>query len=87
MTVITIPRPLREKLGDEGTDAFVEVINKIDTEAKKGLATKEDISNLEIKIESVKAEIEKSKSETLRWLFIFWASQIGIIFALFKFFK
>ncbi|MCI4625027.1 MAG: CCDC90 family protein [Candidatus Magnetoovum sp. WYHC-5] len=31
-----------------------------------------------------KTEIEKAKSDLLRWMFIFWASQIGIIIALVK---
>ncbi|MCI4624771.1 MAG: hypothetical protein L3V56_02305 [Candidatus Magnetoovum sp. WYHC-5] len=35
-------------------------------------------------IEKVRSEIEKSKSDLLRWMFIFWASQIGIIIALIK---
>ena len=51
---------------------------------------KEDIVKLDAKIDkvelSLRAEIEKSKSETLRWMFIFWASQIGIIIALIKLF-
>jgi len=35
MGVIAIPKPLRERLGDEGTDAFVEVIKEIDLDARK----------------------------------------------------
>ncbi len=35
MAVITIPKPLREKLGDEATDAFTEVIKEIDLDARK----------------------------------------------------
>ncbi|MBF0464797.1 MAG: hypothetical protein HQK88_08835 [Nitrospirae bacterium] len=53
-------------------------------------ATKEDVFKLEVKIESVKAElkidIEKSKSETLKWMFLFWAGQLVAMFTLFKFF-
>lgn len=48
MSVITIPRALREKLGDEATDAFVDIINKIEpdngkirAEITKELLTKE----------------------------------------------
>ncbi len=37
-----------------------------------------------VEIEKVRSEMEKSKSELLRWMFIFWASQIGIIIALIK---
>ncbi|MCI4624614.1 MAG: hypothetical protein L3V56_01495 [Candidatus Magnetoovum sp. WYHC-5] len=42
--------------------------------------------SLRVEIEKVRSEVEKTKSETLKWLFIFWAGQIGATFALFKFF-
>jgi hypothetical protein len=45
MSVITIPRILREKLGDDGAEALVEVLNK--SENSKGLATTTDIARLE----------------------------------------
>ncbi len=56
---------------------------------KEDIATvKVDIVKLDSKIDKVeltlRAEIEKSKSDLLRWMFIFWASQIGIIIALIK---
>ncbi|MEO5356523.1 MAG: CCDC90 family protein [Nitrospirae bacterium YQR-1] len=52
---------------------------KADLQAAKA-ELKEDINRLDTKISDTKAEI-------LKWMFIFWASQIGVIFALFKFFK
>jgi hypothetical protein len=45
---------------------------------KLELATKDDIA-------TVRKEISKSKSETIKWMFIFWIGQLaataGIIFA------
>jgi hypothetical protein len=41
MAVITIPKPLREKLGEDATESFVEVLREIDLESKKDLVTKE----------------------------------------------
>ncbi|BCB96082.1 hypothetical protein JZK55_10040 [Dissulfurispira thermophila] len=45
------------------------------------LATKEDIANLKVEIASI-------KSELMKWMFIFWLGQIGvlsgIIFAMLK---
>ncbi|MEO5361285.1 MAG: hypothetical protein H7843_12710 [Nitrospirota bacterium] len=79
MSVIAIPKSLREKLGDEATEDLVKVINEADSASRKDVATKEDIANL-------KAEIEKSKSETLKWMFLFWAGQLVAMFTLFKFF-
>jgi len=35
MGVIVVPRILQEKLGEEGSDAFVKVIRDIDNEASK----------------------------------------------------
>jgi bifunctional DNA-binding transcriptional regulator/antitoxin component of YhaV-PrlF toxin-antitoxin module len=81
MSVITIPKSLREKLGDEATEGLVKVINEADSASRKDTATREDIANL-------KAEIEKSKSETLKWMFLFWAGQLLAMFAMLKaFFK
>ncbi len=39
-----------------------------------------------VEIERTRAKIEKSKTDTVKWLFVFWASQLGAVFALFKFF-
>lgn len=80
MAVITIPRPLRDKLGDEGSDALVAVIN----EATKG--QRDDIITLvEEKFERRLAEV---KADLVRWMFVFWVGQIGVITGiLFAFFK
>ncbi|MDP3260083.1 MAG: hypothetical protein Q8M34_05805 [Thermodesulfovibrionales bacterium] len=60
-----------------------------DTERKKEiLATKEDISRLEKEIARLEIKIESTKAEIIKWMFIFWLSQIGvttgIIFAMLK---
>ena len=80
MAVITIPRPLREKLGEDGADALVAVID----EAAKG--QREDIITLvEEKFERRLAE---TKADLVRWMFVFWVGQIGVITGiLFAFFK
>ncbi len=61
MSVISIPKPLREKLGDEATDAFVEVIREIELESKKELATKDDIRALKDDIIKIEGEIKLIK--------------------------
>ncbi|MBF0568630.1 MAG: hypothetical protein HQK95_07150 [Nitrospirae bacterium] len=81
MSVIAIPRALRDKLGDEASEAFVEIFNKVDSESRKELATKSDLENVKLEL---RAEIEKSKSETLKWMFIFWAGQLIAIFAMLR---
>ncbi len=67
-TDIQLFQILKQKLGEKEAEALVSFVdNKIkesnDTNLK-GLATKEDISRLEIKI-------SESKVETLRWVFGF----------------
>lgn len=64
-----------------------------DTERKKEiLVTKEDLyretSKLEKEIARLEVKIESTKSEIIKWMFIFWIGQIGvmtgIIFAMLK---
>ncbi len=84
MAVISIPRILREKLGDEATDAFVNVVKEIDLDARKeALSIAEE--RFEKKLTELELRIEKRFTDMLKWRFIFWASQIGIIFAFLKF--
>ncbi len=70
MPVITVPKELREVLGEKGADALVKVINDADLSARKDLALKEDFAKvkeeilqvehrLEVKIERVEAKIDK----------------------------
>jgi len=84
MTVITIPKILREKLSEEGADALVEVINKADERQKEDI-----ISFVEEKFERRLAEeIGKVRAEIIKWMFIFIFGQFwAIVGALFVFFK
>ena len=102
MAVIAIPPVLRDKLGNEGVEAFTEIIKEIDLEARKEAITiteerferrlAEEIGKVRIEIAETRAELktemERNRSETLKWMFIFWVGQIavlsGIIFAMFK---
>ena len=87
-------------LGNEGAEAFTEIIKEIDIEARKeAIAIAEErferrlteetgkvrIEITELKTE-LKTEIAANKSETIKWMFIFWIGQIvvfsGILFAM-----
>ncbi|MCG6550850.1 MAG: hypothetical protein L7F77_00875 [Candidatus Magnetominusculus sp. LBB02] len=46
----------------------------------------DDVSRLEVKMESIKELIKKSKVDSIKWMFALWASQIGIMTAALKFF-
>ncbi len=70
---------LKEKVGEKEARTLVEYIEaKVEKkfeEKKDILATKQDIANLEIKIEKIKSDI-------IKWMFIFWAGQIGALIAI-----
>lgn len=92
MSVITIPKPLREKLGEEATDSLVEVFNKIEPdtakikfELSKELATKADLSEVRVEIEKLRVEVEKSGKENIKWMFLFWTGQVAVTIAIIKF--
>ena len=78
MTVTTLDlfNILRSKIGEREAQTLVEFVEKkvsdsFDTKSDV-LATKKDISILEIKIEKTKADI-------IKWMFIFWAGQTSIM--------
>jgi hypothetical protein len=65
---------LSEKLGSDTTEAMFKYIdNKTERSAEatiKTLATKDDLAN-------VRKEISNAKNENIKWMFIFWAGQMG----------
>ena len=80
MTVISIPKILRDKLTDEGADAFVEILNKVEDRTQKAV--------LEIAEERFEKRLAQIETSIIRWMFIFWVGQVGTITAiLFAFFK
>ncbi|MBF0556771.1 MAG: hypothetical protein HQK96_19830 [Nitrospirae bacterium] len=54
--MITIPRVLRDKLGDEASEALVDVINM--NEPSKDLATKADLANLRTELKTDIAKLD-----------------------------
>ena len=80
MTVISIPKILRERLTDEGADAFVEILNRVEDRTQKAV--------LEIAEERFEKRLAQVETRIIRWMFIFWVGQVGTITAiLFAFFK
>ncbi|MEO0297338.1 MAG: hypothetical protein ABIN23_07835 [candidate division WOR-3 bacterium] len=117
MKIINIPKVLREKLGDDGVDALLELIEnaikrvkediiEIQTEkyerritdevskldkritdeiSKLRVEMREEISNLRVEFNE---RISKTYGNLIKWMFIFWVGQIGVITAiLFTFLK
>ncbi|MEO0270697.1 MAG: hypothetical protein ABIN21_07540 [candidate division WOR-3 bacterium] len=131
MKIITIPKVLREKLGDDGVDALIELLNasneklKIDlielqTEKYERRLTEEinklraeDIARLDKRITEETARLDKRITEEtarldkriteeisklrvefnekisrtyaniIKWMFIFWVGQIGVMTLIF----
>ena len=47
-----------------------------------------ELASLEARIEArIDAKIAESKAELMRWMFLFWVTQIGITFAMLRFGK
>jgi len=78
---------LKARLGQQEAEAFVEILeNKVDRkfdEAKQTLATKEDLAKVEGRLETKLAE---TKSEIIKWMFIFWMGQVAVIAGLLAYF-
>ncbi|MBF0459516.1 MAG: hypothetical protein HQK99_16620 [Nitrospirae bacterium] len=80
---------LSDKFAKEIAGVFREII-------EDRLVTKKDMDDVasmtkyefEAEIEKSKSElelkIESVKSETLKWMFVFWAGQLIVVFAMFK---
>lgn len=120
MPVVSVKKPLREKLGDDGVDALIELINEAQAETQKNVIKiveekfekrlaeelgkirveiaelkselKSDIESLRAEMKSdnerLRSETKSDKADLIKWMFIFWAGQIGAILGiLFAFFK
>lgn len=132
MSVIIVPKVIRDKFGEVCADAFVGLIKEIDLDARKdAIAIAEErlekrlteesgkinqkttevegrfekklteeigkvnqkVTEVErrirVNIEKLRTEIEKNKVDIIKWVFVFWMGQIGvlsaIIFAMLRF--
>lgn len=72
MSVITIPEVLRKKLGDDGAEALVRIINDSDSNSRKDLATK--------------AVLESAKSDIIKWVAAMLVAQAAVIAGMFRLF-
>ena len=74
---------LKPKVGEKEARTLVEYIEaKVERkfEGKKDvLATKQDIANLEIKLEKTRADI-------IKWMFLFWIGQLASLIAILELF-
>ncbi len=87
MTVIAIPKILRERLTDEGADALVEILDKVEDRTQKAVLEISE-ERFEKRIAQLETKIAQAETRIIRWMFIFWVGQVGTITAiLFAFFR
>ena len=124
MPVLTVEKPLRDKLGDDGVDSLVRLINDSRDEQKRDIVEfvgerferrlSEEIGGLELRLTEKMSDLEvrltdrinnvdkrlsekfsmldvkisQSNANMIKWMFIFWVGQVGVILGmLFAFFK
>ncbi|BBB91609.1 MAG TPA: hypothetical protein PKA28_13510 [Methylomusa anaerophila] len=96
MSVILLPESVRAKLGDAADD-FIKLLNEVAdarteqqriTEFKLSQATDlaKEFTGVRKEIADVRVEIKETKSEIIKWMFIFWIGQLVAIFGFLKFF-
>ena len=80
MSIVAVPEVLRDKLGPEGAQALVELLNRTSQR------TRDDV--LVFVEERFERRLAEVRTDLVRWMFIFWVGQIGAILGiLFAFFK
>lgn len=85
---------LRQRLGDEGTEALSEMVFTAAQDWRDDVLTNlegrferrlsQEISSLRI---DVTKELAAMRVENLRWSFVFWISQLGAVAGLLSYFK
>jgi lipoate synthase len=76
MAIITIPKILTDRLTDEGARALAEILKEVEASAQH--------TTLQIAEERFERKLADAKADIIKWMFIFWVGQIGVLFAFFK---
>ncbi len=93
--LISIPKSLRETLGEEASEDLVELMNNFAAYSQDSITTRveerferrmaEELAKLKVEIIE---QIHTVHTSTIRWMFLFWVGQIGaLIGILFAFFR
>jgi len=82
-TIIVLPKTLQEKLGEDGSNDLVSLLNKITESSRLEQKVLADIDRLDKKITeeaaNLKIEIGNLRADLIRWMFVFWATQFAAI--------
>ena len=93
---------MREKLGEDGADSLVELLNRVSNHTRDDVLTfveekfehrlSEEVAKINQRITDeigmVRTDMHALRADLIKWMFIFWAGQIGVILGiLFAFFR
>lgn len=94
MQRVRVVPALRQRLGDDGTEALTDMVFHANQEWKDDV-----LANVETRLDSrltreisalrvdVTRELAAMRVEILRWSFVFWISQVGVMTGLLAYFK
>jgi hypothetical protein len=89
MTDIQLFQILKQKLGEKEAEALVSFEDaKLKENNEQNLnvvATKQDVTNIKEDISKVEIKLAETKSEIIKWMFIFWVGQLASFIAIAKF--
>lgn len=87
LSLVTVPRVLREKLGDEASDALVDLFNaaqraqgtnlELVTEKFERRLTEEG-SKIREELGRVREEVARLRGNLVWWMFFFWVVTMGV---------
>jgi len=96
MPVLTVEKPLKQALGDDGTDSLIRLLNQVQQEQKEDILEfveekferrlTEEISGLRVElreeISGLRVDMHKNYASLLKWMIGFWATQIAALIGL-----
>lgn len=74
VNVLLLPETLRQRLGEDGARDLIELVNA-------SLASAKEAWN-ETAVERLERRLAETKTELIRWMFVFWVGQVGVTVAL-----
>lgn len=77
--VILLPENLRQKLGDQASKEFVDLLNSTIKDAKSNI--------LETSADRFEKRLSDIKADIIKWMFVFWVSQIAVITGILAYMK
>jgi len=80
--LITVPKALREKLGEEGANCLVDLLNFQAQNSDNSITTfveEKFERRLSEELSKLRIEMHKNQAATIRWMFVFWVGQIGAL--------